>query len=288
MQQVATYETVAGACERLKGEGQKVTGRAVLSITGGSLGTVLGHIKEWRAFGEKASAVMPSEMPSDLQAVILRSLGQAQADAAAKLKEEIDQAGAREAEALDGLAEAEKRIEQLAAELAAIQNQAADERQAAEKTAAVAAEKIEALGGRVQDLEIERRQLIEAAEASRTEAAKAQLQVERADQATSKAEARTMDLEKQLAQGQAEKAQVQAEKAQAEKAQAVAEQKAQDQAEALAEAKASITELKAEYKSVLDGQKEEIQGLRADKEVLRIEKTEMEKALAQKEKPAKA
>lgn len=288
MQQIATYETVARACEQLKREGQKVTGRAVLSITGGSLGRVLGYIKEWRQGTTQAPAAMPSEIPAELQTAILRALGLAQDEALAKLREETEQAASREAEALEGLAEAEKLIDDLVAKLAEIQKQSAEERQTFETASAVTTEKIESMGIRIEALETERRQLIEAAEASRTEAAKALLQVERADQATGKAEARVQDLEDQLST-------VQNEKVSAERSAAVAEQKNQDQAEILAETRGSLAELKKDCRETIAEQKQEMQDLRrtiADLEkqiaVVLAEKAEIEKVLALCEERARS
>lgn len=288
MQQIATYETVARACEQLKREGQKVTGRAVLSITGGSLGRVLGYIKEWRQGTTQAPTAMPSEIPGELQTAILRALGLAQEEALAKLREETEQAASREAEALEGLAEAEKRIDDLVAKLAEIQEQSVEERQTFETASAVTAEKIESMGIRIEALETERRQLIETAEASRTEAAKALLQVERADQATGKAETRVQDLEAQLSATQNEKAS-------AEKSAAVAEQKNQDQAEILAETRGSLAELKKDSRETIAEQKQEMQDLRrtiADLEkqiaVLLAEKAEIEKVLALSEERARS
>ena len=288
MQQIATYETVARACEQLKREGQKVTGRAVLSITGGSLGRVLGYIKEWRQGATQAPTAMPSEIPAELQTAILRALGLAQDEALAKLREETEQAASREAEALEGLAEAEKLIDDLVAKLAEIQKQSAEERQTFETASAVTTEKIESMGIRIEALETERRQLIEAAEASRTEAAKALLQVERADQATGKAEARVQDLEDQLST-------VQNEKVSAERSAAVAEQKNQDQAEILAETRGSLAELKKDCRETIAEQKQEMQDLRrtiADLEkqiaVVLAEKAEIEKVLALCEERARS
>lgn len=287
MQQVATYETVARACERLKGEGQKITGRSVAAITGGSLSTVLSYIKDWRQGAITAPSVMPSEIPVELQTSILRALGLAQEEAAASLKEEIDQASSREAEALEGLAEAENRIEKLIAELEKIQQQTAEERQTFETASAVSTEKIESMGTRVETLETERKQLIEAAESSRTEAAKAMLQVERADQATGKAEALVQKLETQLSA-------VQKEKISAEKAAAVAAQKNQDQAEILAETRAILSELKKDSREAISEQKREIQELRSSiktlekqNAILLAEKADIEKqhAILLVEKP---
>lgn len=256
MQQVATYETVARACERLKSEGQKVTGRAVLSITGGSLGTVLRYIKKWRQGAAQAPTALPSEIPAELQSSILRALGLAQAEAAAKLEEDIEQATARETEALEGLANAEALIEKLAAELKELRAQFEQELQSFEKSKAVAAEKIESLESRAQDLQTERQQLVESGEKARTEAAKALLQVERADMATEKAEARVRELKVDLQTTRDEKVS-------AEKAQAVAEQKSTDLADQLADARAALAELKSENRVIVAEQKKEIQELRA-------------------------
>lgn len=243
MQQVATYETVARACELLVTDGQKVTGRAVLGITGGSLGTVLGYIKEWRQGVNQARKTIPAEIPVDLQTSILRALELAQDKAAAKLKEEIDQATAREMEAVDGLRLAESRIEDLLTELARVQKLAEQDRHEAEKSQAVSTAKVESLSQRVQELETERRLLLDATEASRMEAAKAHLHVELADQVIAKAESQIQDIGAQLSEAKMGKVS-------AEKDAAVAEQRYQDQAEVLAAARATIIEQKQEIEKI--------------------------------------
>lgn len=266
MQQIATYEAVARACERLDSEDQKITGRAVLAITGGSLGTVLGYIKEWRQRTALAPAALASEIPAELQTSILRALGLAQAEAAVKLKEEIAQATAREAEALEGLATAEAQIRKLATEFKELRTQLEQERQSFEKAQAVATEKIESLESRVRDLQTERQQFIDARETARTDAAKALLQVERADMAVNKVETRLRELENELIATRDKKFS-------AEKAQAVAEQKSTDLASQLTDTRAAFTELKAENKVIVADQKKEIRELR-------ITNTELEKRIA--------
>lgn len=245
MQQVATYEAVARACELLVKDGQKVTGRAVLGITGGSLGTVLGYIKEWRQGVNQSRKAFPTEIPAELQTSILRALEQAQAEAAAKLKEEIEQATAREMEAVDGLRLAESRIEDLLTELAKVQKLAERDRHEAEKFQAVSTAKVQALSQRIQELEAESRQLLGATEASRMEATKALLKVEMADQAISKAESQAKELGVQLSEAIKDKVS-------AERHAAVAAQKNQDQAEMLAETRATITEQKQEIQKIRD------------------------------------
>lgn len=193
MQQVATAETVARAIRNLEAEGQKVTGRAVLAITGGSLGTVLQHIRTYREQGAPAAAA--KEIPESYQGATLRLIGQVQAETRQALQEQITAAQASEAEALEGLSGAEQQIKALTAELDRVKAKAEADRQAAEKAAAVATEKIEGQQQTIEALQKECRQLIEAGEAARTEATKAQMQVERADQAAEKAEAKTRMLE---------------------------------------------------------------------------------------------
>jgi len=260
MQQVANLETVSRACMQLQAEGQKITGRAVVGITGGSLGTVLSLIKDWRQ-GPVAVPVSQPDIPSELQAVLIRCLGLAQDKAAEQLESQIDETTLREAEALEGLAEAEKQISILTAQVAEIRQVAADKDQAADKAAAVAAEKIASMIERIAALEAERRQLIEAAEASRTEAAKALMHVERADLATKKAESRLETLEAQIAECSTIKIE-------AEKTAAVAEQRASNLTEQLTDTRAALAEAKSESKALLSQLSKEIQELRNENKAL--------------------
>jgi len=122
---------------------------------------------------------------------------------------------------------------------------------------------------RVQELETERRQLIEVAEASRTEAAKAILQADRADRSTAKTEEKIEDLEWLLQEAQTGR--VAAEKA---------------AAEALTDCKAALAELKTESKTVIEEQKEELRELRkavadAEKRIAEILAQKAEKATRQ-------
>ena len=262
MQKVANLETVSRACAQLQAEEQKITGRAVLGITGGSLGTVLSLIKEWRQ-GAVAAPVAQPEIPAELQAVLVKALGFAQDKAAEILKEKIDEAEGREAEALGGLAEAEAQISNLTSQVAEVLQVASEKDQTADKAAAIAAEKIYSMTERIQALETERRQLIESAEASRTEAAKALMQVERADLATAKAESRLLILEKQVIESAAGKVE-------AEKIAAVAEQRAADMTEQLTDTRAALTEAKNESKALSSQLAKEIQELREANKVLEI------------------
>ena len=267
MQQIANYESVINACEQLQHNGQKVTGRAVVAITGGSLGTVLSYIKQWRQGASCTSPATYPEIPADLQASIIRALTMAQEQVKEKLANDTEQAAAREAEALEGLAAAEKHIEKLVDQIADIAQQLIETRQAAETAAAIAEEKTTTMKTRIEDLENERRQLIESAESARTESVKAMLQVERADQATAKAEKRLQETEIQFAA-------IQQQKIEAEKRAALAEQKNQLQADTLAEARESLAEVKKEKMEAITEKKQTIKTLEKQIATLLTEKAE--------------
>jgi len=97
------------------------------------------------------------------------------------------------------LDKSETRVEALEEELKTEKKTGESYRQEAEKKEAVALQKIQDLEKRVLELERVRDQLIKAGEASRTEAAKAQMQVERADRAAALAEEKMKVLEEKLA-----------------------------------------------------------------------------------------
>jgi DNA-binding transcriptional ArsR family regulator len=227
MQQVATYEAVVAAIHKLNEDEQKITADNILRITGGAKGTVLQHLRAYREQG--AAPAIPTEIPEDFQGAVMRLIGQAQAEARRELEDRMLQALASEMDALDALVAAESRIEALSSELATAQAQADADRQAAKEAAAGTAKQIEGLEKNIEGLRIERKQLIEAGEAARTEAAKAQLQVERADAAAQKAETQLADLRDKLPA--------------AEKAAAVAEQHARDLEAALAKSEARTQDL---------------------------------------------
>ena len=264
MQQVANLENVARACRQLQDDGQKITGRAVVGITGGSLGTVLALIKEWRQEAGKALGARTEEIPADLSAALMRALSVAKDKAADLLRDQIEESITRESEALDGLAEAETKITELTNLVAEIRLQAAEERQAADKAIAVINEKTKSMAERIQALETERRQLIDAAEASRIEAAKASMQVERADQACAKAETRLKTLEAQFNEQATGKIE-------AEKIAAVADQRAADLVAQLKETKADLAETKKEGKTLAGELKKEIRELQKANRTLEVQ-----------------
>jgi chromosome segregation ATPase len=220
MKKIVTKEHIRGAIEQIREQGGKVSRRAVLAITGGGMSTVHQIMDEIAQEDTARAAAPSSEISSTLTAAILAEVGRQVQVATTALMGQLEAAQGANNELTSELAWCETEAERIAIELANQTARAENQRQEAEKAQAVATQEILDLRARVEALEIERRQLIEAGESARTEAAKALVQVERADQAASKAEKRIRDLEQQVQTAQEEKAQ-------AEKAQAVAEQRAQ-------------------------------------------------------------
>ncbi|MHB8975521.1 MAG: DNA-binding protein [Trichloromonadaceae bacterium] len=196
MQAVATIETVRQAIQQLEDEGRKVTGRAVLAITGGSLGTVLKLIRQAQEEGDEAQNA--AEIPEALQNAIRAALATAGKDARQQIEDRITLAEDMRTQALEGLQAAEARIEALEADLAAVRAQAEEQQREAEKAAAVAREQQQAAQVRIHDLGAERKQLIESGEAARIEAAKATARADLAELAATKAEGRVEWLQRRV------------------------------------------------------------------------------------------
>lgn len=152
MQQVVSYETVAYACSKLKQNGEKITGRSVATITGGSFGTVLKYIKQWRE-KEQSGVRVPEEIPEGLQQAIAQALWRAAQDATALAKDEIARAEARTAEATEALCQTEERLAATVDELEKTRITHLDFQHQAETEKAVLLEKIAA--GKSKSIELE-------------------------------------------------------------------------------------------------------------------------------------
>lgn len=282
MQQVATLESVMRAVQKLEGEGQKVSSRAVQSITGGSLGTVLQLIKEVRT---KAGAqVVARDIPQYVQDVVSRLINETHQGAVDELQKDISRAQAMEAEALEGLQLAEGEIARLREELTETIQQAETRQRSAEKEKAEALGRIKELEQTVEDLRRERQQLVESGEVARIQAAKADALVETATKAMRKAESQAEQLAAELQQlRDAHSAEIRDKGkllAEAEKQAAVAAQRAADQTEALGVAEKRTGELAGEVQKL----QQTIEELRRKVEGQTIEIREREKLLAEAEK----
>ena len=234
------YELVAEICRKLAGKGQDPSyGLVAAELPGNpSKGTVLKHIRTYKETRDLAATVDTGLSEPFIQAARAEIAGHL-ARTTETLGKKVDEANRAADEALAELDKSEARAEALEEELKAANHLAEQYRQAGETAAAVAEQNIQNLGKRVLDLEQERDQLIKAGEASRTEAAKALMQLERADKAAALAEERNKTLEQKLE----ELAQV---KTQAEQRAAVAEARVDELKEKYASLEAGLKEVKAE------------------------------------------
>ncbi|MBW2185170.1 MAG: DNA-binding protein [Deltaproteobacteria bacterium] len=109
MQKVVTFEKVAFACAKLQQEGERITGRTVLAVTGGNFGSVLKYIKQWKEQNEDCVKVS-DKLPEKLQEAIVQALWQAGQDAVVETQERINQISASEKEAVEALCQSEENI----------------------------------------------------------------------------------------------------------------------------------------------------------------------------------
>jgi len=172
----------------------------------------------------------------------------------------------------------------LTAELTEVRMQAAHDKQEAEKSAAVASGRIKELEEEKDKLKQEREHLLHGVEMNKIEAAKAQLQVERADKAAIKAEKQVEELGAKLQQSQAtHDADIRDKEkriAEAEKQAAVAKQRSADQAEAQIIAEKRMGELTGEVSKL----QQTIEGLHKKLEDQSADIQERGKRMAEAEK----
>lgn len=219
---------VKEAIKQLRDRGDRVSRRSVQAMVGGSMTTVHRLLDQaLEAEREEASVQTTSISEGLVGAILLEITSQVKA-ATDDLELRLSALSAREQEILSDLEGSEGRVASLEQEVATLQAQLASERQAAEKAAAVALEQQGGLREQIEKLETENSNLIRAGETARTESAKAQLQVERADLAAKKAEDRVQELESNLGQ-------LTGAVKEAEKRAAVAERHAQDLTERVAD-----------------------------------------------------
>jgi len=242
-------EKVGKAAEQLQREGTRVSVRNVRAITGGSMGDVAQCLRHWRDTETQAvknEVEISTSLHMVLKAEIVRSIDVATKD----LQRDLNEARSREEELIAALAEAEQNKDALKEALAKANQDLEATSTAAEKAAAIAAQKIGDQAKRITDLEQERDQLIKAAETSRTETTKALMQLDRADQAVVKAETRQNDLEQKIES-------LTKEKYAAEQQAAVAEQRGKDLEERVEDLKRLLEERPKKSTSPATRKKEE-------------------------------
>lgn len=228
MEKTIGLKDIQSAMNQLRERGERISRRSVQALTGGSMTSVHRLMTDVLAEERTVATVPTSELPETLLKAILGEIGNQVRGATNELECRISEMTVREQEILSDLEGSEGQIAALERELAAVKAQLVEERQAADKTTAVAVEQIAGLRSQLDKLSTENENLIRSGEVSRMEAAKALLQVERADIDASKAEARVVELEDRLS-----KCALAA--AEAEKRAAVSEQHAHDLEKRIAE-----------------------------------------------------
>lgn len=242
MQAVVTAEAVRRAIQQLEQEGTNPSARAILGLTGGSQATVLRLMKEIRE--SEAAGVYKGEIPAALLDAVRAAMGSVHQEAQGAAEARVAEAEARETAAVEALAGAEAQIEVATLEVASLKERVTALEAETEKQAAIHAEAAAAAKQRIAGLEVERKQLVEAGEAARTEAAKAMLQLERADRTASQAEQRVSDLLAQIDD-------VKQARTDAEKQAAVAVATAEAAAEVKAELRSRIVVLERESEAAI-------------------------------------
>jgi len=238
MQTVVNLEAVRRAIRTIEADGGKPTARAILAQTGGSMATVLRLLKEAQEV-EAAASCYDDALPDSLLDAIRAALGATRQECQEAAEARVVEAESRETAAVEALAGAEAQIEASAKEVASLRERVAVLEGEVEKQAAIHAEAARVAGERISALETERKQLVEAGEAARTEAAKAMLQLERADRTAAEAGQRVSDLLAQIDAGKQARTD-------AEKQAAVAVAQAEAAGEVKAELRSRIAVLERE------------------------------------------
>lgn len=243
------YETVNSVCNRLDTDGIKPSYRLVAAELDGnpSKRTILEHIDRWRD-EQKTAATVPGLSDVIITALKAEIAAHMQAD---KQQSEIELGELREQnhEALEALESTEKQNYALENEGKELKDQLTARQQEHERIAAGAVSTIESLNQQVTALQKEREQLITAGESARTEAARAQLQLDQAVKAVTSAEKRETELNKKIDT-------LTGEKIESEKTAAVATARVEELQQSRASLIEELKTLKVEFKELSQEGKE--------------------------------
>lgn len=141
MKKIVTYENVAFACAKLKEDGEKITGRSVLEMTGGSFGTVLKYLKQWREQGDN-EMIIPTQIPDFLVKEITQALWQATNEGKSYAENQIKRSAETENEAINALRASENKISKLEETLEACREEHRAKLQQSETQVALLSEKV--------------------------------------------------------------------------------------------------------------------------------------------------
>jgi len=191
-----SFEEVAAVCNKYQSENRKISIRTVHSELQGSpsFKTVSELIDRWREQQREISA-HHSVISENLRNSIMAEIGRNITATRSELDEKVKESNDKVVELLALLAEAESHTENLNNKLQSSAEETMATRSALEKELVAAEERIKAAEKRSEECLHERDITMRTLEISRTEAAKAQFQLERADAACTEANSRTHDLE---------------------------------------------------------------------------------------------
>lgn len=200
MKKELTPEKVFAVCDRLTRENRKVSARAVLAETGGSMSLVIEYVRQWK---QQQSTLKDVEgvLSEPLKAAILAEIRNHTAALKNELQRQIADAEERARENTELLAEAEARIEELSAELQREHEERARDRQEAERNKALHEQRTATAEQRAEKAESLRELQTEAEK--RAAVAEARLedkdrQIDSLMKQLMEAEARTADRDKQI------------------------------------------------------------------------------------------
>jgi chromosome segregation ATPase len=191
-----SFEEVAAVCNKYQSENRKISIRTVHAELKGSpsFKTVSELIDRWREQQREISA-HHSVISENLRNSIMAEIGRNITATRSELEEKVKESNDKVVELLALLAELETHTENLSKKLQSSAEETVAIRTALEKELVAAEERIKAAEKRSEECLQERDISIRTLEICRTEAAKAQFQLERADAACTEANSRMHDLE---------------------------------------------------------------------------------------------
>lgn len=192
-----TYATFIQAANEIRAEGQTPSVRLIRAKIGGSNSTLLGYLQQWRNDADLAASV-DDNISETLRQAILSEYGRVTKSMRDHLETQLSQERAQNKEAGLLLNEAENRISELESLSENEKEQHATITLGLEKQLSATEEKAAELGRQVEKLEAQWKESIIAQESARTECAKAQLQLERADKSSAQAEKKIVELEQKI------------------------------------------------------------------------------------------
>ena len=135
-----SFEEVAQVCEKLMGDGEKITVRNVLAITGGGFATVSDFIKQWQ---EQQVVSQETVLPKTLITALKTAYKSMLSDQQATYEQKLDREAQYTQEALDQVTMLEKSIVELQTKLQTCQNETSTKLMALEKELSISALRLE-------------------------------------------------------------------------------------------------------------------------------------------------